>query len=73
MIVRWLLDAALAVLSWFLDLFSALPTWTLPTSLSLVVPVPFLGAVGVGQMNDWIGTAIVVALVAGRWSLVASR
>ena len=68
MIVLLLLDIALTIAEWITGLFGDLPSWTLPASLSLTIPVPLIGSVGVSNLNLYLPTAIavVVALVAGK-------
>jgi hypothetical protein len=68
MVVLWLFDVALVVVGWVLGLFGFLPVLDLPASLSVVVPVPLIGSVGVDALNLFVPTAILVtlALVAGK-------
>jgi hypothetical protein len=68
MVVLWLFDVGLAVVGWLLELFDFLPTFVLPPSLTLVIPVPLVGGVGVSALNLYVPTAIavVLALVAGK-------
>lgn len=69
MIVGWLLDAATSVLNWVLDRFASLgvPSFTFPSSLSVTVPVPFIGS-NLGALNMWwtASLAIVACLFIGR-------
>jgi hypothetical protein len=68
MALLWLLDAALSVVEWLLGLFTFLPVIDFPGSLTLLVPVPLVGSVGVDALNVFVPTAIAVALalIAGR-------
>lgn len=67
MLVGWLLALALSFLSWFLSLWSFLPTFTLPSSFSLTVPIPFVASI-LSAMNAWlvVGLAVCAALIAGK-------
>lgn len=62
MILLWILDAGLTMAGWYFSLFDALPVLDLPTSPTIVGPVPFLGATVVSNLNVLIPVAVLVAL-----------
>lgn len=62
MIVVWLIDLALLVLGWFLSLFSALPTLSFPSGITLTIPIPFVGTAGAALINAWFSTALLVSV-----------
>jgi hypothetical protein len=66
--VLFLLDVGLLVLDWLLGLFTFLPAMSLPSGLSVVIPVPLVGSVGVNALNAYVPVAIAttVALVVGK-------
>jgi len=68
MLVGWLLDAALMVLGFVLEVFGFLPTFVLPAALTLNVPVPLLSSGTITVMNTWfVGMlGITAALIVGK-------
>jgi len=67
MVLVWVLNATVAVLTWLLDRFSFLPSLSWPAPLSVTVPVPLLGAHG-AALQGWFGLAVTVSagLLVGR-------
>lgn len=68
MFLVWILDGALQMLEWFLSLFGALPTFTLPAGFTLIVPVPLLSAAAIGALDEWfaVSVSVLLALQVGR-------
>jgi hypothetical protein len=67
-VILWAFDVALSVLEWVFGLLPTMPVIALPGPLVLVVPVPLLAGGTISALNQWFGTALLVAgvLVVGR-------
>jgi len=61
MVVVWLLEAAVSVVTWLVGALPELPALTLPAPLDVVVPVPFMDAGSIGGLNSWAASGLILA------------